>query len=142
MSMTLNERVPQNVIIPVGSQSSTITLPAQYVRKRSRIKNVWAIDQAGVAADNTNYLTLSLQDSSSNVYATYDSRAAAQGALTANVASALKLASPDLTLEDPNAPASQQEQDVPAGTQLQLVVTLHGSAVLTKALLEVEIYPA
>lgn len=142
MSMTLNERNPNIVEIGIGTQSATISLPGVYFRKRSRIKAVHYIDQAGIAADNTNFLQLSLQDASANVYATLDTRAAHDGAVTALVPIALELPNPDLTIDAPATPVAQQETDVPAGTALRLVVTKNGTGVPTLARLQIEYYPA
>lgn len=136
MSMQNNERAPNIVIVPIGTQSATITLPGLYVRKKSRIKEVRFINQAGIAADNTNYLQLSLQDiSASPVFATLDTRAANQGAVTAMAPKALALVG---AVGDT---ANQPEVEVPAGSTLQLVVTKNGTGVPTLASLEIELYP-
>jgi hypothetical protein len=139
--MTLNERNPNINSVPIGTQAATITLPVMYVRKHSRIKLAHLIDQAGISASNSNYLQFSLQDLSSNVYATYDTRAANEGALVANTPGAMTLSSPDVVLEDPSAPLSQQEVDIPAGTSLVLVITAAGTVTSTKALIQIEYYP-
>jgi len=53
----------------------------------------------------------------------------------------LALTTPDVTLEDPTAPAAQEEADVPAGTMLNASITGLGTAVSTNACLIVEWYP-
>jgi len=141
MSMTLNERNTNIMPVFIGTQASTITLPVGYFRKHSRIKFVDLLDQAGISASNSNYLLFSLQDSSSNVYATYDTRAAGQGAVTANSAAQFAIPSPDLTNDSPYTPVAEEEIDVPAGTQLNLVITANGTVTTTKALLQLEYYP-
>lgn len=136
MSMSLNERAPHLDEIHVGSQAATITLPGKIMRKHSRIKNVWVIDQAGIAADNANFLQLSLQSlDGSIVYATYDSRAANQGAIVANTPKLLALVNPVGDL------ANQPEVDVLAGSNMVLVVTKNGTAVPTLAKVLLEWYP-
>lgn len=138
MSVTNSERLPNIVSIVVGTQAATITLPAMYARKRLRIKEVRYIDQLGVAADNTNYLQLSLQDGAGNVYASLDTRAANNGALTANTSKKCTLGGSGVTvLGDSTNP----EVDVAAGTDLLLVVTKNGTGVPTKGILQVECYP-
>lgn len=133
-----NERNPQVDEVYVGSQAATITLPAKYFRKHSRLKNVRYVDQAGLTADNTNFLQLSLQDVSGNVIATYDSRAANQGALTAMVSKALVFSNAN---GYPTIDANNLEVDLPALTELQLVVTKNGTGVPTLGRLYLEWYP-
>jgi hypothetical protein len=141
MSMTLNERNPNIVEILIGTQAATISLPGIYFRKHSRIKAVHYIDQAGIAADNTNFLQLSLQDASAVQYATLDTRAAHDGANTALVPQAMDLVGPDLTIDAPATPTAQQEVDVPAGTALRVVVTKNGTGVPTLGRMQIEYYP-
>jgi hypothetical protein len=137
MSSVMNsERMPNIATINVGTQAASITLPGLYFRKRSRIKEVKYIDQAGLAADNTNFLQLSLQDASSVVYAALDTRAANQGALTANVAKVMPL-----TTDVGDTVGSQPEADVAAATTLKLVVTKNGTGVPTLGVLQIEWYP-
>jgi hypothetical protein len=144
MSMTLNERNPNIVDVIVGTQAASINLPSPYFRKHSRIKEVRYVDQAGIAASNANYITMSLQDTLGNVYATLDTRATGQGAVTAFVALALALPNPDVTGEDPASenPASNQETDIPAGTQLKLLLVAVGTVTTTLGRLLIEYYPA
>lgn len=135
MSMTLNERNPNIVEVGIGTQAASITLPGIYFRKHSRIKEVRYIDQAGIVADNTNFLQLSLQDLSAVPYATLDTRAAHDGALVAMTPKVMQLSSPVGDI------ANQPEADVPAGTALQIVVTKNGTAVPTLGRLQIEYYP-
>lgn len=125
MSAQDNGRAPVIVPILIGTQAATITLPGPLVRKRSRIKQIVYVDQAGVAADNTNFLQLSLQIGAT-VLATLDTRAANDGALTALVGKAL---------------SQTGEIDVPALSQLKVVVTKNGTGVPTLGQLYVEMYP-
>lgn len=124
MSAMNNELDPKLMSIQVGTQAATITLPAQLIRKKSKILNVTYVDQAGIAADNTNFLQLSLQVGST-VYATLDTRAANNGANTALVGQPLTLAI----------------AEIPANSQLKLVVTKNGTGVPTLGQLYVELFP-
>ena len=133
-SVVNSERLPNIVHLAIGTQAATITLPGPYVRKHSRLKYAHIIDQAGLVTGNTNYVTFSLQDLAANVYATYDTRAAGQGALVANTAGQMV----DTSVSDS---ASQPEVDIPAGTQLVLVVTAGGTVTTTKAICQLELYP-
>lgn len=136
MSATLNERNPNLDEVYIGTQGATITLQAKLFRKHSRIKNVWYVDQAGIAADNTNFLQVSLQDiSGSPVYAALDTRAAHDGAVTANVPIKMTLSNPVGDV------ANQPEADVPAGSNLVAVITKNGTGVPTLAKLLIEWYP-
>lgn len=134
--MSLNERNPHISVIPIGSVATgaTATLPGIFFRKKSRIKNVYYVDQAAVTKDNTNHLTISLQDTTGTpvVYATADTSDAAVTAVTQY----------PLTLQSPtDADTNHLEKEVPAGTQLNPKVISGGSAVGTKAVMLVEWYP-
>ena len=124
MSGLNSELVPNIVPITVGTQAATITLTAPIVRKHSKIIAATYVDQAGLAADNTNFLQLSLQIGAV-VLATLDTRAANQGALTALVGTALAIA----------------QADIPAGSQLKLVVTKNGTGVPTLGHIYLEMFP-
>ena len=141
MSATLNERNPNILVIPVGTQGASINLPAGYFRKHSRIKQFSIIDQAGVATSNSNYLTATLSDGTNN-YASHSTKTTAQGSLTALVAGVGVLLNPDEEIDSPNTPAAEQETDIPAGTSLQLDIVLTGTGVTyTKAVALLEYYP-
>ena len=138
MSAPMSERWPNVSMVVVGTQASTITLPALYGRKKMRIKEVRYADQAGITADNTNYLQLSLQDGSGNVYASLDTRAGHDGALTANAFKLLTLGGSGVSvLGDSTNP----EVEAAAATGLVLVVTKNGTAAPTLGMLSVEWYP-
>lgn len=136
MSSAINsERLPNVNTINVGTQAASINLPGMSFRKHSRIKEVRYIDQAGLAADNTNFLQISLQDGASNVVASLDTRAAHDGALTALVSKVMALAAPV------GDTVNQPEADVVAGTDLKIVVTKNGTGVPTLGQLQIEWYP-
>lgn len=132
MSSAVNsERMPHVTHVQIGTQGATITLPGAYLRKKARIKNVYLLNQAGIAADNTNYLQLSLQTLAALEYATLDTRAANDGAVTAMTPKALTQVS---------AQKVNGELELPAATALQLVVTKNGTGVPTLATLAIEWY--
>ena len=137
---------PQLLTVPIGTQAATISLPAAYFRKHGKLKAVRLVDQAGVAADNTNFLTVTLQDSGATpkVYASYDSRAANQGALTALVSKLMTLGGGTVLGSTAGATATvvaSGEVDVPAASNMILLVTVGGTGAFTKALLQLEFYP-
>ena len=138
MSMTLNERNPNLDFIPVGTQavsagmSAGVVLPGLYFRKHSRIKNVYFIDQAGIAKSSSNHLLVQLQDGSANAYAAIDTSGVAA---VANVALGMPLTTPVGDV------ANNPEADVPAGTQLNIKLLGAGSGAPTLAGVLVEWYP-
>jgi hypothetical protein len=134
MSMTLNERNPNVDIIPIGTfvSASTAVVPGLYFRKHSRIKNVYFVDQVGIAKSSSNYQTVTLQDNSGSPVA-YAAVATSAVAAVVNTPLAMTLSTPVGT--------DLNEADVPAGTQLNVSVVGTGTAVLTKAILIVEWYP-
>jgi hypothetical protein len=108
------------------------------------------IDQAGVAASNSNYLTITLQDSAAtpNVYASLDTRAANQGALTAQVAALMTLGGDTVLGPTSGAVATpvigdstNPEVDIAAGANLEISVVAGGTVTSTKMLLQLEFYP-
>lgn len=120
-----NENNPHVVSINIGTQAASIELPGTYVKKKSMIRQVRLINQAVLAADNTNYLQVQLLDApSGSVLAEIDTRAANEGALAKNVA---KL-------------APETELSVAAGSSLAVNVVKNGTGVPTLALLELEMY--
>lgn len=132
MSGTNNERNPHLSVIPIGTQAADVVLPGLYFRKRSRIKNVWLVDQAGIASDGTNKILFTLQDGSAVAYASQTTNGHAAVALTPLL---LPLSTPVGDV------ANQPEADVPAGTILNVNVDCSGTVTTTKAVLIVEHYP-
>ncbi len=134
MSMTLNERNPNVDIIPVGSAVSTTTAvyPGLFFRKHSRIKNVYFVDQVGIAKSSSNYQTVTLQDNSATPVA-YATVATSGVAAVVNTPLAMPLSVPVGT--------DLNEADVPAGTQLNVSIVGTGTAILTKSILIIEWYP-
>jgi hypothetical protein len=122
-----NANEPISVAIFLGSLTTDNTLvPAMYLPKASRLVSAHVIDGAGIAADNTNYITLSLKNGST-VLATLDSRAANEGALTANVAKAMTVDS--------------TKQDLAAGSTLTFLYHEAATEALTNAQLILTYFP-
>lgn len=129
------ERMPYIASAYVGTLAATGTANGPYFRKKTRIKNIMLTDQAGIAADNTNFLTVSVQTLAGTVVATYDTRAANQGALTALTAALMIIAASTLLAAD-----NSGEIEIPAGTQLKVVCTKNGTGVPTLANVQFEAY--
>lgn len=73
-----------------AASTATAEFPFAHVRRKSRVKNITvACDATALAADNTDYVTITVAKrtaaGSAVTLGTYDSRAANQGALTAFV---------------------------------------------------------
>lgn len=150
MSANNPERMPQIVSIPIGTQAASIVLPGAYFRKRSRLKAARIIDQAGVSASNSNYLTMTLESLAANptVYASHDSRSANQGALVANTPALMTLGGGTVLGAASGAVAgtvlgdsTNPEVDVPAGESMVLRLAATGTVTSTKAVLQLELYP-
>lgn len=149
-SVVNSERMPNLLTIPIGTQASTITLPGAYFRKRCRLKEVRLIDQAGVAASNSNYLIVTLQDVSANpnVYASYETKAANQGALTALTPALMTLGGGSVLGSTAGAVATtvlgdstNPEVDIAAGASLEIAIVAGGTVTFTDAVMQLEFYP-
>jgi hypothetical protein len=113
------------VVLPIGTQAASIELPGIYVQKKSIIKSVALINQAALAADNTNFLTIQLLDApSGNVLAEIDTKAANEGALSKNVAKV----------------APETDIAVAAGSSLAINVVKNGTGVPTLASLHLNLF--
>lgn len=122
-----NENSPLSVAVHLGSLTTDGSLlPALQLLKKSRILGVKLLNGASIAADNTNYFSLALKKGST-VIASMDSRAANQGAVTANV-------SKDLPI------VSGQEEQV-AGSDLSVLYNEAGTMALQDAKLVIHYFP-
>jgi hypothetical protein len=121
-----NENNPHIVVIDLASLTADTTVPAMNLVKKSVIKSVKFMNGAGIAASDTDYALVNLKAGSTDV-ATLDTRAAGNGAVTANVAKAMTL-------------VSGQETQA-AGTDLKIVYDESGTMALTNAKLQIEYYP-
>jgi hypothetical protein len=113
----------KSILIPLGSISADGSLPAMLCRKKVEIQGVSVVDVAGIAADNSNYVTITLQ-SGSTVIASLDSRAANQGALTA-------LVHKDAAIVDAQKVRA-------AGESLKVVYDETGTVGMTNALMQID----
>jgi hypothetical protein len=141
MGMQNNERNPNVDIIPIGTTvtSTTVVYPGLFLRKRSSIKNVWLVNTAAISKDNTNHVTVQLQDNAGSPVA-YASADTSDNAVVAVTQYALALQAGGGTGINSDS-ATQHELDVPASTQLNVSVISAGSAKLTNGVLVVEWYP-
>lgn len=122
----LNESSPQLAVIPLGSITADGSLPALYLPKKSFIKSVTLINGASIAASDTDFVDIRLQNGS-DVIAELDSRAAHENGIAS------------LTGEPLNMVAAQQEQA--AGSSLKVVYDESGTVAMTNAVLVIEHYP-
>lgn len=121
-----NENNPNKVMLQVGTQAASIELPGFVARKKMILKNMWLINQAAIAADDTNYLQVQLL-------------AGPSGALLAEVST--KLTGGDgSAVKNVGLLGSDQEVVIPAGTNVALNVIKNGTAVPTLAQVDLEIY--
>ena len=102
-----NENCPVTVECHLGTVASGKTVPVMSFPKKAVLSSVKLIDGVGIAASNSNYTHLELQDSANAVVASLDTRAANEGAVTANVAKSFSVA----------------DTELPAGEDLKLVYT-------------------
>lgn len=121
-----NELNPHAVVVHIGTLAATTTLPAMKTLRKSRILRVTYFDQAGIAADNTNFLQVELKKGST-VIASVDTRAANQGAVTANVGKDMPLVTAQI----------DQAKD----SDLVLTCTKNGTGVPTLAKVQIDFFP-
>ncbi len=120
-----NENNPQVVSVYLGGITTDNTqLPAICVPKKSKLLSAKIMDGAGIVASDSNYIVLTLKYGSVSL-AALDSRAAGEGALTANTALAMTIAA----------------DDIPAGSNLVLDYQETGTVAMTNAQLVLEFYP-
>lgn len=125
MGAVNNQNNPVVLPIYVGTISTAGDYPLCNLPKKFVLLSAQLLDQAGIAADNTNYVTLTLKKGSTS-YGSLDTRAANQGAVTANVAKAFALTS--------------AEQEISSASDLKLTYAEGGSGTLTKAIVELHGY--
>ena len=100
-----NENNPSVFSVAVGSLAVDAVMPLTYCKKKMRLLSVELMNGADIAASDTDYAILYLKDSDDNVYATLDTRAAGQGAVSEFVWKAF----------------SVSDAEIPAGSSLKLV---------------------
>lgn len=122
-----NENEPIVVSCFLGSLTTDATLvPVINLPKKSKIVSALVMNGAAISADNSNYAGLSLKNGS-NVIASLDTRAAHEGAITANVAKAMTI--------DPTY------QTLSAGSDLTFLYNETGTMALTNAVLVLSYFP-
>jgi archaellum component FlaF (FlaF/FlaG flagellin family) len=136
MSAMRSDLIPNVSVINIGSQAASIILPGMLFKSKSKIKSVSLINQTALAADNTNFLQVVLEDLSGNDLATVDTRAANQGALVAMTPKDAVLSAGGVITKD-----SHGELLVPAGAGVQINVIKNGTGVPTLAQIQIEWYP-
>lgn len=121
-----NENNCHVVCIPIGTQAASIELPGLYARKKMVMKRMALLNQADLAADDTNYLQVQLLDAPAGaVLAEVSSKlTGGEGSLTKNVA---KL-------------AGETDVVLPAGSSLPVNVVKNGTGVPTLAVLVLELH--
>ena len=120
-----NQNNPAVIVSHLGTVSTVGDYPICNLPARFVLVSVKLLDQAGIAADNTDYVTLTLKNGSSSL-ASYDSRAANQGAATALVAKSFAL--------------TAAEQVIAAGSDLKLSYAEGGTGTLTLAKVQLSGY--
>ena len=124
-----NANNPTAIPLRIGTLAATATLPVLALPKSFIVRRVSYLDSAGIAADNTNFLQLQLLVGATSV-ATLDTRAAHDGAVTANVSITMDLDAGVVT-GDVTAGAAGE---IPAG-DMTVVATKNGTGVPTNGVL-------
>jgi len=122
-----NESNPQVAVIPLGSLATDdVQVPAIHFRKAVKILSVKLVNGAAITASDTNFVQVGLQHVGGNVIAEIDTRAAHENALVKNVGKALNV--------------SAVEDDVAAGSNLEVDYQEGGTIALTSAVLLIEYF--
>jgi len=125
-----NENNPHSFVAYLGTVSDAGDYPVCHLPKRFKISKVVLLDQNGIAASDTNYVQLSLKKKqvgeSAVEVAECDTRAAHEGAATANQAYPLNL--------------DADESNVDRDSDLYVTYAEGGSGTLTGAQLQVHGY--
>lgn len=87
-----NENNAQVAVIPLGSPSADAVLNGMYLPKKAKILGVRLVNQANIAASNSDYVQLELRKGTT-VIAEIDTRAAHENGLVANESKALNIVS-------------------------------------------------
>lgn len=118
-----NQNNPHVIVAYVGTVSTAGDYPICHLPKKFILVSAKLLDQAGIAADNTNYVTLTLKKGSTSL-GSLDTRAANQGAVTANTAKAFSMTS--------------AEQEIASASDIKLTYAEGGTGTLTGA--QVQLY--
>lgn len=119
MSAQNNARSPELLSVYLGAVSTTQTHSAAYVTRKFKITSVRISNDATLAQDATNHVTVELKNGNSTVASYSTVATTGTGPLTANVFALMTLV--------------EAQSAVPAGSTLNLVVTIGGTGALTRA---------
>lgn len=125
-----NQNNPQVITSYIGTLSTAGVYPLVFLPRNFVVTGIKLLDQAGIAASDTDYVTLTVKKASTSL-ATLDTRAANNGAVTANTAKAFTIAS---GLSGTTPVANMVEGD------LTLTYAEGGTGTLTLAKVQVEGY--
>lgn len=112
--------------VALGSPSTDVVLPGLVFPHKVKITGVKLLDGVGIAADNSNYVILELLNGAT-IVAECDTRAAHEGAVTANTAYPLNIVTAE-AIQDAGAVLKVNYNETDAGTNVAL----------TNAVLQVE----
>lgn len=118
-----NANNPQVFSFQLGDMSVNDDVPLIYLPRSFVLHGARLTDMAGVAADNTDYLTATVKQGTTSL-ASYDTRAAGQGALVAMTSKALAVTD-----------SSTELDPIPAG-DVKVTLAFHGNATLTGGVLQ------
>jgi hypothetical protein len=122
-----NANNPQVIAVYVGTVAAAGDVPVCYLPKKFHLLGASLLNNAAIAASDTDYATLTLK-SGSTAIASLDTRAANQGAVTQNVAKDFALAA----AYDDSGDAAEA---VPAST-IKLTYAEGGTMTLTGAVVQ------
>ncbi len=122
MSALNKENLPLPLSIVIGTQAATASVPALCLNKRYEIKSIKLMNGATLAADNTNFLQVSLQTLAGVEIAELDTRAAHENGLVANTSKAMNIVSGKEILEagDYKVVATKNGTGVPTDAKIFL----------------------
>lgn len=123
MGAANNQNNPVVLPMYLGTVSTAGDYPLCYLPKKFVLLGAKLLDKAGITADNTNYVTLTLKNGTTAL-GSLDTRAANQGAVTAVVAKSFSM--------------TAAEQELASGSSLKLTYAEGGSGTLTLA--QVQLY--
>lgn len=118
-----NANNPHLVCVPMGSLSADGVVLGAASAKGMEAQSAYLVSAAGIAASNSDYAILNIKKGST-ILASLDTRAAGQGAVTANVAKAMSMVSAEKSISA-GATVSVEYDETDTGT----VVALSGAVV-------------
>ena len=125
MSAVNRMNLKQVITCWLGTCSTAGDYPMSYIPQNFVLTGAKLLDQAGIAANNTDFVTLTLKNGSTTL-GSLDTRSANQGAVTALVGKAFAM--------------TATTQDVAAGSSLKLTYAEGGTGTTTLAQVVLEGY--